>query len=125
MFNFKTQIMENKKKPSATALIKEVKRRTRRVFSSEEKIKIVLEGLRGEESIASICRKYSIYEATYFKWSKDFIEAGKKRLSGDTVREANSEEVQDLRKENDTLKKEVADLYLQTKALKKTLSGLE
>lgn len=125
MFNFKTQIMENKKKPSATELIKEVKRRTKRIFSSEEKIKIVLEGLRGEDSIAAICRKYTIYEATYFKWSKDFIEAGKKRLSGDTVREANSEEVQDLRKENDTLKKEVADLYLQTKALKKTLSGLE
>lgn len=125
MFNFKTQIMENKKKPSATELIKEVKRRTKRIFSSEEKIKIVLEGLRGEDSIAAICRKYTIYEATYFKWSKDFIEAGKKRLSGDTVREANTEEVQDLRKENDTLKKEVADLYLQTKALKKTLSGLE
>lgn len=97
--------MENKKKQSATELINEVKRRTRRTFSSEEKIKIVLEGMRGEDSIAAICRKYSIYEATYFKWNKDFMEAGKRRLSGDTVREANSTEVQDLRVENDSLKK--------------------
>lgn len=117
--------MESKRKPSASELIKEVKRRTRRTFSSEEKIKIVLEGLRGEESIAAICRKYSIYEATYFKWSKDFMEAGKKRLSGDTVREASSTEVQDLRHENDSLKKELADLYLANKVLKKSLNGYE
>lgn len=115
--------MESKRKQSATELINEVKRRTRRTFSSEEKIKIVLEGLRGEESIASICRKYSIYEATYFKWSKDFMEAGKKRLSGDTTREANSTEVQDLRQENDSLKKELAELYLANKVLKKSLNG--
>lgn len=125
MFNFKTQSMENKRKQSATELIKEVKRRTRRTFSSEEKIKIVLEGLRGEDSIAAICRKYSIYEATYFKWSKDFMEAGKKRLSGDTVREANSTEVQDLKTENDSLKRELAELYLANKVLKKSLNGYE
>ncbi len=125
MFNFKTQSMENKRKQSATELIKEVKRRTRGTFSSEEKIKIVLEGLRGEDSIAAICRKYSIYEATYFKWSKDFMEAGKKRLSGDTVREANSTEVQDLKTENDSLKKELAELYLANKVLKKSLNGYE
>lgn len=117
--------MENKRKPSATELIKEVKRRTRRIFSSEEKIKIVLEGLRGEDSIAAICRKYGIYEATYFKWSKDFMEAGKRRLSGDTAREANSTEVQDLKQENDSLKRELAELYLANKVLKKSLNGYE
>lgn len=110
---------------SATELINEVKRRTKRTFSAEEKIKIVLEGMRGEDSIAAICRKYAIYEATYFKWSKDFMEAGKKRLSGDTVREASSTEVQDLKLENDNLKKELADLYLANKVLKKSLNGYE
>jgi transposase len=115
--------MENKQ--SVSSLVKEIKRRTRRVFSSEEKIKIVLEGLRGEDSIKELCRKYGIHENNYYNWSKDFIEAGKKRLNGDTVREASSGEVQHLRAENDSLKKEVADLYLQTKVLKKSLSGLE
>ena len=117
--------MENKRKASATELIKEVKRRTRRTFSSEEKIKIIIEGIRGEDSIAGICRKYGIYEATYFKWSKDFMEAGKKRLSGDTMREANSTEVQDLKAENDSLKRELAELYLANKVLKKSLNGYE
>ena len=114
-----------KEKQSATDLIKEVKRRTRRSFSSEEKIKIVLEGLRGEDSIAAICRKYAIHQNLYFKWSKDFMEAGKKRLSGDTVREANSTEVQDLKQENDSLKRELAELYLANKVLKKSLNGYE
>lgn len=114
-----------REKQSATQLINEVKRRTRRTFSSEEKIKIVLEGLRGEDSVAAICRKYAIHQNLYFKWSKDFMEAGKKRLSGDTVREANSTEVQDLRSENDSLKRELADLYLANKVLKKSLNGYE
>lgn len=117
--------MERKPKQSASQLIQEVKRRTRRVFSSEEKIKIVLEGLRGEDSIAAICRKYGIHQTLYFKWSKDFMEAGKKRLSGDTVREASTSEVQDLRLQNDSLKKELADLYLANKVLKKSLNGYE
>lgn len=117
--------MKRGRKPTATQLINEVKRRTRRTFSSEEKIKIVLEGLRGEESIAEICRKYSIHQNLYFKWSKDFMEAGKRRLSGDTVREANSSEVQELRHENDSLKKELAELYLANKVLKKNLNGYE
>ena len=117
--------MKRGPKPSATQLVNEIKRRTRRTFSSEEKIKVVLEGLRGEDSIAAICRKYGIYEATYFKWSKDFIEAGKRRLSGDTVREANSTEVQDLKHQNDSLKRELAELYLENKVIKKSLSGLE
>lgn len=117
--------MARPRKQSATELINEVKRRTRRTFSSEEKIKIVLEGMRGEDSIAAICRKYGIYEATYFKWNKDFMEAGKRRLSGDTAREANTEEVTDLRKENDSLKRELAELYLANKVLKKSLNGYE
>lgn len=117
--------MEKREKQSATQLVNEIKRRTRRTFSSEEKIKVVLEGMRGEDSIAAICRKYSIYEATYFKWNKDFMEAGKRRLSGDTAREANSEEVQVLRQENDSLKRELAELYLANKVLKKSLNGYE
>lgn len=86
---------------------------------------IVLEGMRGEESIAEICRKFSIHQNLYYKWNRDFIEAGKKRLSGDTVREATSDEVVDLKKENDALKKEVAELYLANKVLKKNLNGYE
>jgi transposase len=112
-----------KSKPTATELIKEIKRRTRRLFSSEEKIRIVLEGLRGEESIAAICRKYNIHQNLYFKWSKDFMEAGKKRLAGDTVREANTDEVKDLKDQNSNLKLELAELYLQNKILKKNLKG--
>ncbi|MCI0447590.1 transposase [bacterium] len=114
-----------KEKQSVTSLVKEIKRRTRRSFSSEEKIKIVLEGLRGEDSIKEVCRKYSIHENQYYKWSKDFIEAGKKRLNGDTAREANTEEVSEIRKENAELKETVAELLLANKVLKKTLSGLE
>jgi transposase len=115
--------MENKQ--SVTSLVKEIKRRTRRTFSSEEKIKIVLEGLRGEDSIKEICRKYSIHENQYYKWSKDFIEAGKKRLNGDTEREATSDEVSGIRKENAELKETVAELTLQVRVLKKSLNGLE
>ena len=114
-----------KPKQTATELVKEIKRRTRRVFSSEEKIRIVLEGLRGEESITAICRKYSIHQNLYFKWSKDFMEAGKKRLSGDTVREASTDEVKELREKADALKQELAELYLENKVLKKNLSGYE
>jgi transposase len=114
-----------KAKPSATELVKEIKRRTRRIFSAEEKIKIVIEGLRGEDSIAAICRKYNIHQNLYFKWSKDFMEAGKKRLSGDTVREASSDEVIELKEKNVTLKQELAELFLENKILKKNLSGYE
>lgn len=117
--------MKKEEKQSVTSLVKEIKRRTYRKFSSEEKIKIVLEGLRGEDSITAICRKYNIHQNLYFKWSKDFIEAGKKRLSGDTQREANSEEVSDIRQQNDSLKKELAELYLENKVLKKSLNGIE
>ncbi len=114
-----------KEKQSVTSLVKEIKRRTRRVFSSEEKIKIVLEGLRGEDSIKELCRKYGIHEANYYNWSKDFIEAGKKRLNGDTIREANTGEVSSIKKENTDLKETVAELTLQVRVLKKSLNGLE
>ena len=117
--------MKKDEKHSATSLIKEIKRRTRRVFNAEEKIKIVIEGIRGEESIAALCRKYGIHENLYYRWNKEFMEAGKKRLNGDTQREATGSEVRDIREENDSLKRELAELYLQNKALKKSLNGLE
>ena len=113
------------KKPSASRLVQEIKRKTRRVFSSEEKIQIVLEGLRGEESIAALCRKYGIHENNYYNWSKEFLEAGKKRLSGDTERSASTSEVKDLKEENGQLKDLVAELSIQVRVLKKNLVGLE
>jgi len=110
---------------SSESVVREMKRRTRKKYSSEEKIRIVLEGMRGEESIAAICRREGISPNLYYRWSKDFFEAGKKRLSGDTVREANSNEVTGLRGENDQLKQLVAELSLKNRVLKKSLSGLE
>ena len=106
-------------------IIKDIKRKARRRFSSEEKIKIVLEGLRGEETIAALCRREGISPNLYYRWSKDFLEAGKKRLQGDTKREANSIEVEALRKENGQLKELVAELALKEKVLKKSLNGME
>ena len=84
------------KKKSTTALISDLKRKTRRSYSAEEKIQIIIEGLRGEMSIAELCRKEGIYQGIYYKWSKDFMEAGKSRLKGDTLREANTSEVRHL-----------------------------
>ena len=115
----------NYKKRNTESIIRDIKRRTRRKFSSEEKIRVVLEGLRGEESIAAICRKESIHPNLYYKWSKDFMEAAKKRMQGDTVREASSDEVYQLRKENDELKQLVAEISLKNRVLKKSLKGLE
>ena len=91
----------------------------------EGQFSIVLEGLRGEESIAELCRSEGINPNMYYRWGKEFLEAGKKRLNGDTEREANSGEVKDLRKENDSLKGLVADLSLKVQVLKKSLKGLE
>ena len=113
----------NKKKNTAESYVRDLKRKTRRKFSTEEKIRIVIEGLRGEETIASLCRKEQISQQTYYKWSKDFMEAGKKRLRGDTEREANTSEVQDLRQENVDLKEVVAELTLENRLLKKSLNG--
>jgi len=114
-----------KKTPdSPEKVVREIKRRTRRKFNSEEKIRIVLEGLRGEESIAEICRREGIHQNLYYKWSKNFLEAGKKRLQGDTKREADSKEVDNLKKENTQLKHVVAELHLKNRVLKKSLNGL-
>ena len=113
------------KEGSAEATIRDIKRKTRRKYSAEEKIRIVLAGLRGEESIAALCRREGISPNLYYRWSKDFLEAGKKRLQGDTVREATSSEVTGLRSENDQLKQLVAELSLKNRVLKKSLTGLE
>lgn len=107
-------------KKTAEEIFKDIKRQTRRRFNSEEKIRIVLEGLKEEESITSICRREGISPALYYKWSKDFIEAGKKRLNGDTEPEANSFEVKELRKETDGQKMVVAEQALEIRVLKKT-----
>ena len=111
-------------KPSAEAVVKDIKRRTRRHFSAEDKIRIVLEGLRGDDSIAELCRKEGIAQNLYYTWSKEFMEAGKRRLAGDTARAATSTEVQDLRCEARDLKECVADLTLENRLLKKSMSGL-
>ena len=111
-------------KPSAEAAVRDIKRRTRRHFSAEDKIRIVLEGLRGDDSIAELCRKEGIAQNLYYTWSKEFMEAGKRRLAGDTARAATSTEVQDLRREARDLKECVADLTLENRLLKKSISGL-
>ena len=108
---------------NTTKRVKEIRRKTRRKFSSEEKIRIVLDGLRGENSIAELCRREGINSNLYYRWSKDFLEAGKKRLAGDTVREASTDEVVGLKKENTNLKQAVAELYLRNDWLKKSLTG--
>ena len=117
--------MGPKAKQDPESLVKEIKRNTRRKFNSEEKIRIILEGLRGEDSIANICRKEGLVPSIYYKWSKAFLEAGKRQLNGDTIREASSNEVSDLRNENEQLKQLVAELSLKNRVLKKSLSGLE
>ena len=113
------------KKASAEETIRTIRRKTRRQFSAEEKIRIVLEGLRGEESIAALCRREGIVQSLYYKWSKEFLEAGKTRLAGDTKRQASSGEVDELRSENDQLKQLVAELVLKNRVLKKSLIGTE
>lgn len=110
-------------KESGEKLVRDIKRRTRRKYSSEEKIRIVIEGMRGETSIAELCRREGIAQNLYYRWSKDFMESGKKRLNGDTQREANSTEVQEIRKENAQLKEAVAELLLQNRILKKSMLG--
>jgi transposase len=97
-------------KEPATEVVKKIRRATRRHFSAEDKIRVVLEGLRGEDSIAELCRREGIVQNLYYRWSKDFLEAGKKRLAGDTARAATSDEVKDLRREASALKEVVAEL---------------
>ena len=103
--------------------VREIRRKTRKRYSTEEKIRIVLEGLRGEESIAALCRREGIATNLYYSWSKEFLEAGKRRLMGDTKRQATSGGVLSLRKENSQLKELVADLSLKNVVLKKSLAG--
>ena len=102
-------------------LVKTIRRATRRQFSAEEKIRIVLEGLRGEDSIAELCRREGIVQNLYYRWSKEFLEAGKKRLAGDTTRAATSDEVKELRREASALKEVVAELTLENRLLKKSM----
>ena len=109
-------------KQPAETVIRDIRRATRRHFSAEEKIRIVLEGLRGEESIAEICRREGIASSMYYGWSKEFLEAGKKRLAGDTTRAATSDEVKALRREASSLKEAVADLTLENRLLKKNMN---
>ena len=115
----------NQRQKSTESFIKDVRRRTRRILSSEQKTLIVMEAIRGESSVAEICRKHGIQQAMFYKWNKEFLEAGKKRLAGDTVREAASDKVADLRKENARLKEMVADLMLRYDIVKKSLTALE
>ncbi len=111
------------KEGSAEGTIRDIKRKTRRRYSAEEKIRIVVEGLRGEQSVAELCRREGIAESLYYSWSKEFMEAGKARLSGNTKRQASSSEVTDLRQENEQLKQLVAELALKNRVLKKSALG--
>ena len=110
----------NSKAP-AERVVKDIRRKTRRQFSAEEKIRIVLEGLRGDDSIAELCRKEGIAQSLYYTWSKEFMEAGKRRLAGDTARSATSDEVKDLRREARDLKEVVAEQTLELRLLKKSM----
>ena len=117
--------MRTEKKSTPETYLKDIRRKTRRVFTAEQKILVVMEALRAETSIAELCRKYAIQESTFYKWNKEFIEAGKKRLSGDTTREATSDEVALLREENRKLKETVADLVIRYDIIKKSLEILK
>ena len=111
------------RKTPAEQVVRDIRRATRKQHSAEEKIRIVLEGLRGEESIAELCRRQGIASSMYYGWSKEFLEAGKKRLAGDTARAATSDEVKHLRREAQALKEVVADLTLENRLLKKSMTG--
>jgi transposase len=110
-------------KPPAERVVRDIRRRTRKQHSAEEKIRVVLEGLRGEESIAALCRREGIAESLYYAWSKEFLEAGKRRLAGDTARAATTDEVKALRQEARSLKEVVAEQALELRLIKKSLNG--
>jgi transposase len=118
-------MMNQRKHPkdSAEKAVRDIRRATRKHYSAEEKIRIVLEGLRGEDSIAELCRREGINANLYYRWSKEFLEAGKKRLAGDTTREATSDEVKELRAEASALKEIVAELLMENRLLKKSVLG--
>ena len=119
----KSSSVKSARKPKASAeqVVKDIRRATRRHFSAEDNIRVVLEGLRGDDSIAELCRKEGIAQGLYYTWSKEFMGAGKRRLAGDTARAATSGEVQDLRREARALKEAVADLTLENRLLKKSM----
>ena len=110
-------------KDAAEKTVRDIRRKTRRNRSAEEKIRIVLEGLRGEDSTAALCRRGGVAESLYYKWSKEFLEAGQKRLAGDTARQATTGEVKDLKREMKAMKELVADLSLENRRLKKSMIG--
>ena len=110
-------------KAAADQTVKNIRRATRKIYSAEEKIRIVIEGLSRETSIAELCRREGIAQSMYYKWSKDFLEAGKQRLAGDAVRAATSDEVKDLRKEARDLKEALAEQMLENRLLKKSVVG--
>jgi transposase len=113
-----------KKKENASSTVRRIRRKTRKKYSAEDKIRIVIEGLRGEMNVAELCRKEGISQSLYYKWSKEFLEAGKSRLAGDTKREADGTEVKEMRSELEQLKLLVAELSLKNRVLKKSLRGL-
>lgn len=115
--------MRQSKTTHGERIVKDIKRKTRKQYSAEEKIRIVLDGLRGEESIAELCRIEGIAQGLYYKWSKDFMEAGKKRLSGDITRQANTSEVKGLRSEARNMKEVIAEQTLELRLLKKSMIG--
>ena len=111
------------KKPSTEKTVRDIRRATRKRYSAEEKIRIVIDGLRGEESVAELCRREGINPNVYYRWSKEFLEAGKKRLAGDTAREATTDEVKRLRAESTALKETLAELLMENRLLKKSALG--
>jgi len=113
-----------KKKTSAESAVRTIRRKTRKKYSAEDKIRIVIEGLRGEATVAELCRKEGISQSLYYSWSKEFLEAGKSRLAGDIKRNADASEVKEMRYEVDQLKLLVAELSLKNRRLKKSLRGL-
>ena len=110
-------------KPPAERVVRDIRRRTRKQHTAEDKIRVVLEGLRGEDSIAALCRREGIAESLYYAWSKEFLEAGKRRLAGDTARAATTDEVKALRQEARILKEVVAEQALELRVLKKSMNG--
>ncbi len=110
-----------RQRKTSEKVVKDIRRATRKQYSAEEKIRIVLDGLRGEDSIAELCRREGIAQNLYYRWSKEFLEAGKKRLAGDTARAATSGEVKDLRTEARQLKELLAETLLENRLLKKSM----
>ena len=121
----KKNLSADSQQRTSESLLKDIRRNTKRIFISERKVLIVMEGIRCEQSIAELCHKYGISDSTYYKWNKEFIETGKARLDGDIAREATSDEVKELRQENIRLKEALADLVVRYDVVKKSLKLIE